>query len=249
MSVSIATPSLGSKEWVNHVFNTPPVRQLKGRSKPTQYHQAWVPVLNRFVGAQGRGEALALVALEYFTNLKIIKNFKEQPFKTTETEFGREIVPDYFAVQNSGRLLVIEVKTARFITNFVQCQLDSNRKKFNELGLNYLVWKDTSPFIKETRHHFLNMRRAVAENIPEVEKNELLQRVSSEKSIKLGHLYANDISLDTIYFLAWQGKIFFDITEPLTESSLISIGSLINLEQIFFDCNHPDAWWNDLQTY
>lgn len=43
---------MGAREWLSHVLSAPPVRQLKGRTKSTQYHELWSNHVNRFVGAQ-----------------------------------------------------------------------------------------------------------------------------------------------------------------------------------------------------
>ena len=135
---------MGSAEWVAQVFSTPPVRSLKGPSRATQYHEFWSQNMSRLIGTQGRNEAAAALVLDYLTTLGHLVRFKEQPFRTRVDECGVQIVPDFMAIDASGKIFVIEVKSARYITAEIQATLQRNAEVFRNFGMTYLYWKDNT---------------------------------------------------------------------------------------------------------
>jgi len=172
---------MGSPNWVEHVFSTGPARNNKGHSKHTQYHEVFIPGMNRRMGTQGRPEACALVVLEYLFALGLVKRFKAQPFMTTEEEFGAEIFPDFLVELPDGRLLVVEIKTERFITHALKQIFDRNNERFNTFGMTYLVWTDKKPLNHAVRHHAITMRRFSGEDIPRSEVENLAGFVTAEQ--------------------------------------------------------------------
>jgi hypothetical protein len=127
---------------------------------------------------QGRNETTAALLLEYLTTLGHITRYKAQPFQTSADEFGYEIVPDFMAIDRSGKIFVIEVKSARFITPLTQSILERNRKTFSKFGITYLWWTDTKPLNKNVRFNLLNMRRH-AQLIPTDERTRFASHIHS----------------------------------------------------------------------
>lgn len=238
---------MGSPDWVTQVFSTGPARSNKGHSKHTQYHQMFVPSMNVLMGAQGRREACALLALQYLHTLGLIARFKAQPFVTTEEEFGAQIFPDFLVQLPDGRLLVIEIKTERFITHALKLVFDRNIERFSNVGMTYLVWSDKQPLNHAMRHHLIQMQRFCGEDIPRTEIDGLTKLVSQRRAVKLSEIYDAGFDLGCIYAAAWEGKVFASWSEAFSSTSKITPWRTENLESTFLDGKRSsNEWWDSL---
>lgn len=237
---------MGSREWLSYVLSAPPVRKLKGRTKSTQYHELWSNHANRFVGAQGRNEAVALILLEYLASLGQITHFKEQPFRTSLDEFGCEIVPDYLAVGADKTIYVVEVKNSRYITAIVQANLDRNKARFAEYGIKYLCWTDRYPLSLHLRHNLIEMRRT-AQCVPKEESSELKFYVATSGAKKFSSLVHAGFDLGCVYAAAWRGEAFFAPNQAFGPDSPVSPLPLIDLPAIALGSSTSGhSWWEQL---
>lgn len=238
---------LGSSLWLEQVFASPPAITLRGRTKHTQYHHRYIEALGRYVGAQGARESAALTVLEYLYKLGHITRFKEQPFRTTENEFGVEIVPDFLAVSAAyNEPFVIEVKNTRFLDRFTQSKLASNRMRFVPCHLNYIVWTDQRPLNKALRTNISQMRH-YGELVSLLERNALSAFVIDCGSISVEAALKKDFDLSDIYAAAWHGEIHFEITSPMNFKTKLSPLPVQNLPAIFLNSKHgEDDWWANL---
>ena len=245
MSKKIAP--LGSKHWLEQVFSSPSIWNLKGRSKHTQYHHIRVMNGRELAGVQGRREAIAALSLDYLANLGIVKRFKSQPFETRKDEFEREIKPDFLVEVNKCEVpIVVEIKTDRFLTNLVRQKLDWNREKFSEFGLKYLVWTDKTPLSRHLRHNLLSMRKHSGE-VTEQEQQALFEHVSKKCSTTFGALYREEFDFGAVCAAAWKGRVFFPITKEVRAETIISCTAQENYRAIFLGLPQGgDAWWNSL---
>jgi hypothetical protein len=241
-------PPFGSDEWKEWVFSNPPARALKGRSKPTQYHQIWSNAAAGLVGAQGRNEAIALLALEYLHTLGQIRRIKEQPFKTPAETFGSEIVPDYLAeLQSDGSLVVVEVKTDRFLTRIKDAELELYASKFADLNIKYYVWTDKQPLSRHVRVNLMAMRRASA-IVSHDEQHALSKLLTSAPSRSVSTILSAGYDLDCIFATAWRGLIHFDLTKDLNPTAVISHQFARSNTALFLGGKPSgNLWWNSLQ--
>lgn len=239
---------LGSKAWIDQIFSTPPVWNLKGRSKHTQYHHVRVRNGRELAGVQGRREAAAALSLDYLVTLGIVKRFKAQPFETREDEFGRAIKPDFLIeVCHHDEAIVVEIKNERFLTSKLQQQLDWNREKFVQFGLKYLVWTDKTPLAKPARHNLLAMRKHAGE-VSETEQQALFEYVSRKCSTTMSDLYQAGFDFNTACAANWNGRVFFPITAEVTRDTIISCTPQENYRAIFLGlAQGRDAWWKSLK--
>lgn len=242
------SPPLGSVPWKEQVFTSPPARRLKGHSRHTRHHLFQSNRLNALIGVEGRNEYCAVLAIEYLVAIGIIRRAKPQPFVTEIGEFGHAIFPDFLVegADEKRSQFVIEAKSARFLTRAKTIELDEYKEKFAEFNINYLVWTDKRPLSHPVRHHLINMR-ASAQRVPAHEIERLSAWIATLKAPTLRHLYESGFDIDCLYAAAWEGKAFFQLTKPLSASSLLSLHPLENYRAIFLDCdNSMDAWWNAL---
>lgn len=237
----------GSKEWLEWVFSSPPVDKIKGRTKWTQAHAPWSPVLKRAAPVQGRGEYIGFLVLLYLHRLGLIKRMKEHAFATGTDDLGWEIRPDHFAESKFGGLHVIENKTARFVTVPIQMELDANRTGLKRFGLNYLVWTDKHPLSRPVRHNLIEMRRASTEDVSDEEIDRLAELVRIEGEIPLSAVLLRGFDLVDVFAAWWNGQIFLPLTQDVGQTTLVRNFSIENYEAIFLN-EKPltDEWWETL---
>lgn len=238
---------MGSPEWVERIFSTGPARNNKGHSKHTQYHQMFVPAMNTLMGAQGRNEACALLILQYLFTLGLIKRFKSQPFETVDAEFGAEICPDFLVELTDGRLLVVEIKTERFITHALKQLFDRNHERFSTFGMTYLVWSDKQPLNHAVRHHAIQMQRFSGEDIAHREIEGLVAFVTERRAVTLSEIYEAGFDLGCLYAAAWEGKLFAPWREAFRSETKVTTWQQEDLEATFLDCKRSsNEWWDSL---
>ena len=244
---------MGEPGWTREVFASPPVDRLKHRSSYTQTHQPWSTQDNRFAPVQGRPELSAYLALQYLQTLGLVVRFKEHPFETKEEEFGRRIKPDFFleAVTSEGTAadpIVIEVKTARYVTEALALELRSNKQAFARFNLRYVVWTDRHPLVHGVRHNLLHMSRASGEDIVSEEVLRLRSFVASRPHTLVLDAFRERFDYDCIYAATWRGAIHFPLKEFLHERSPLSLAPSID-PRLFFRGEAPRSssdWWGTL---
>lgn len=254
------TARFGSTQWLDLVFQSPPARKVKGRTKWTHRHATWVEHLNRLAYVESRNELIGLLALEYLQRQGTIKRFKEQPFTTSldlwatadeaDTPQGmREYTPDLMAEASNGDKYVIEVKSARYISRRMERNFELWKDKFSDHNLKYLVWTDHNPLAKSLRHNLLELRRAAVEFIEPDEVQHLVELLSKEGPLPLWALYARDLDRDLICHAAWYGKVFFPLHQVFGAETVVSLQRTTDLESLVFGIE-PDieAWWNSLEA-
>lgn len=242
-----SSPELGTPAWLEHVWSSPQVDKIKGRSSWTQAHQPWSAALGGFAAVQGRGEYCSLLALEYLHTLRLVQRFKAHAFKTSKDDLGWEIRPDFFLQDHHQNLTVVEVKTARFTTPAKQLELEANRRGLAKFGLRYLVWSDQHPLTTPVRHNLINMRRSASEDISPEEIDRLVDCLSREGDLSLDDVMDRRIDFDCICAAWWHGRVFLALTREPEASSTVALRPLENLEAVFLG-EKPilDAWWEGL---
>lgn len=242
-------PQMGSPDWANSIFSTPPVRALKGHSKRTQLHRHYSIRLNQFIEVQGRNEACTVLAIEYLICLGFLKRVKPQPFITDAKIFGNEICPDFLAEATfqENLLFVIETKSARFLTRIKNLELDSYRERFADANIRYLVWTDQRPLSHPVRHHLINMRASAQRDVTEAEMQSLVTWIKTTRNPVMENFYSDGFDLDCLYAAAWEGHVFFKLTQPFTAMTVLACEPLEDYKAIFLDCeNSVDDWWKSL---
>lgn len=244
-----AAPEFGSDRWVEWVFSNPPTDRIRGRTRWTQAHLRWVPSMERFAAVQGRLEYIALLCLEYLQLLGIVARFKQQPFSTDASNVGWETRPDFLAVTQDQSKLVIELKTARFITAAVEKELQANREAFRRYGITYLVWTDRQPLARPVRHNLMQMRRCGAEDVTEAELVQLQHLAANCEKLTLQETLSVGIDLGCIYSAWWQGKIFLPLAELPSAATRLSRRPLEDYQMRFLSSTPiQDDWWSALPT-
>lgn len=238
----------GSPEWAKQMFSDPPARIVKGRTKWTHRHAPWVDQLGRLAYVESRNELIGLLALQYLSNIKAIRLFKEQPFETSEQQVGQEYTPDLAAQSLDRRLFVQEIKTYRFISREMERKHETLKERFAEYGMTFLVWTDHDPLTRPLRHNLLRLRRASAEFIEPDETACLISTLQEKGPMPLWALYNLGLDIDVIANAAWWGKVFLPLRADIGAASQISIHSQEDLASVLFG-TEPDIhkFWNSLE--
>lgn len=252
--------TFGSNAWLSDVFKSPPARTIKGRTKWTHRHAAWVAYLNRLAWLESRGELIGLLALEYLQKQGHVKRFKEQPFRTPlelweegldalTNKGSKEYTPDFLAEDSLGTRYVIEIKTARYVSRAMEQGFELWRDKFAEHDMKYLVWTDRAPLSVHLRQNLLRLRRASAEYIEREELSRLTDMLTRKGPQPVWALHAKDLDLDLIAYAAWSGQVYLPLLEPISAQTLITLTPTEDLAAILF-VKEPDldAWWNSLEA-
>lgn len=238
---------LGTPEWVEYVFSTPPVRDTKGRSKHTQHHD--VPSLDgtSFNPAEGY-EYVPVIMLDLLLGWKKISRWKAQPFKTDVEQFGSSIYPDFLVeIADTKEVVIVEMKSAKFLTRQKERELESIRSHFHQAGLRYIVWTDRHPLSHPLRHHLVRMR--IAESDQE-HIDGLVDWVRGTRHATFSGLYDAGFGINDLYAATWKKKVFFAITKLLTESSHISLSPVEDIDAMFLGSGvRADSWWHDLESW
>ena len=240
---------LGSPEWLRHVFSTPPVRSLKGRSRSTRSHDFFSVHMARPVIVEGRNEHCAACVLEYLCMLGFLKRYKEQPFRADPDEFGFEIVPDFLAEGSNGQLYIVEVKTARFITAHLESILQRTREKFAEHGISYLLWSDRTPLNYALRHTIHEAKRWAC-LVDEEEQIMLRDHVATHTRVSVADLYEKGFDWGVIHAATWSGHVHFRLLDDFCFSTEVASSPLLDLQAIFLgSAEHGSLWWKSLAPY
>ena len=238
---------LGTPEWVEEVFSTPPVRDTKGRSKHTQHHD--VPSLDRttFNPAEGY-EYVPVIMLDLLLEWKKISRWKAQPFKTDVEQFGSSIFPDFLVeIADTKEVVIVEMKSAKYLTRQKQRELETIRSDFHEAGLRYIVWTDRHPLCHPLRHHLVRMRIAESD---EEHIDGLVKWVRETPHPTFSGLYDAGYGINDLYAATWKKRVFFAITKLLTEMSLISLSPVEDIDAMFLGSGvRADSWWHDLESW
>lgn len=254
---------MGTPEWADVVFSTPPARKLKGPSKSTQYHLKNSDTLGQLgydqprerYGVQGGNESETLLVIEHLHQLGHVGRIKPQPFKTNPLEFGFEIFPDFLVeAVPSRKLIVIETKSARFLTREVHRRIEELRARFQEFGMAYLLWTDKRPLNRYVRENLSKMRLAENERRARLLKDsdieDALAWIKTTSNPHYRDFFRAGFNSDLLFAASWRGDAFFPITEALTADSPLSLSPLEDYKALFLGCeNRIDDWWRALEDF
>lgn len=236
--------NLGSPDWVEWVFATPPVRDLAGRSHAA-HRQALTPTeTGRFTAVEGR-ESPALMAILYLINKGVVRRVKEQPF--TVVDGDEEYTPDFLMELTNGRLVVVEAKASRYLTRLVEARLERLDGGFQACGLILLLWTDKHPLSDVVRTNLESLYYASHDPQPEAQCSALYAHITTHGAQTATNLIDAGYELNVALDLCWRDRLHFDLTQPLTLLTEFGLRSYSNLTEMLLAARpRLAAWWNGL---
>lgn len=239
--------------FVEKTFQCPPVREVKGRSRPTQRYVFQDPIDRELIWAEGGNELTAALILTYLKSQGLVRRFKLQPFRLAEIDETLNGVPDILVELNDFSIYVVEVKAHKFITVEVNEKLQRIKEGLNAQGINYLLWTDTDNFGKTNK-----LNRTISENVKTYHRglaieiaDEVLDSIrkmvhAAPSTLKELHAkYGWDTSI-----AAWsRGAFDLDIKKQIDENAVLQTTVNRKICDYFFETNEVvGTWWSALEN-
>lgn len=212
------TQAIGSKKWVDSVFASPPAREVKGRSRPTQRYIATVD--DAASHAEGGNTAAARNLLHTMRNAQAVSAFKLEPFELSED--GLVTIPDIIFRTRDDKVYVVEVKSYRFLIEEKLEKCRAVEKKINSYGMKYLLWTDRWPL---NRYLWNLTRRLRMMGYADISKEELDYAVTLVESgaATMGRLAELGVYQHVVLAAVWHGRLHINLFDKLCSETKVTL--------------------------
>ena len=242
-----------SRTWIDHVFASPPAREVKGRSRPTQRYPFVSDCCRETLYLEGGNELHAAMILEHLWRLGMVKRYKPQPFLLEILGGPSKSVPDFLVELADGRPVVAEVKAYKFLSPNAIEKLDRNKEFLASHGLPQVLWTDRDPASRlnklnaVTSHTIRHITRGRAFDLGHA-KFEEIRALAARPGTTLGDLTAPELfSWDEITCAISNNCITVNIEKALNEKSQIFTNlSHSNYSHFFIPGDVARGWWDQL---
>lgn len=237
---------LGGKAWLEYVYASPPARDPRGRSRPTQRASPYSPTLQRSVGIEGGNELTAYLLLELLHACGLVRRFKEQPFELDRDRYSSAAIPDFIFEWYDGTPVVAEVKSSTFYTADKERVAKELADLLGSYKLSYVVWT-TREHLTQTVWHNVRQIYRRRQHVAENDELERLETDLSKSSLTLGQLIDRGHDQDTILHAVCIGRAHFNLLEKRNVASkLYRVANAANYATLIGARPDPNSWWNAL---
>lgn len=234
-----------SKAWLDEVFQSPPRRDIERQSKTTTRWPHYSECSGGWMYGEGANEYTAILLLEYFWRLGIVRRFKSQPFYLLEVGGPEKSVPDLLVELADATLIVIAVKAKRFISVEVQEKFDRERELLEPLGFDYLVWTDRDILSSPTSHTVRHIDAGYRFRPIEDRLNAIAKKANSGAQL-LGELL-EEFGWDDVASAISQLKIFVNVLKEVNEqTNLLPSFPANEYSRLFKGGAAPTSWFESL---
>jgi hypothetical protein len=242
-----------TKTWVNTVFSSPPAREVRGRSRWTHRQTFFSGLLRRPVFFESTGEFHAAQILEHFGRVGWVTRYKAQPFEMDSIGGRPKSIPDFLVELRGGELLVIEIKTYRFLSPHVLDRLQQNDDHLKQAGIRPLLWTDVDPngrwnkLTPDTIHTIRHIARGLGFQLSEDRQQEI--RGACTEQTTLGELL-HSFSWDELTASIASTNIHVEIQGALNEKSQVFAHHPFKTIKHFFETGDASSkWWDSLPNF
>jgi hypothetical protein len=240
--------AFGSPDWVEWVYSTPPVRDPRGRSRPTQRFKPFCRALQEDMRIEGGNELTVLLFLDILHAAGLVKRFKPQAFLMTEDRHGVGGVPDFMVEWIDGAQHVPEVKSSRFVTMASIRRAERIERFLARYHLRYAVWE--SDFLGRPLWHNVRQLQERGGLLPDPEAADRLADAVAEGPITFNQLIDAGHDLQLIMHEAWAGRIHFNLLEKRNgNTKLYARAQPQFYDRLFGGRADFDRWWNGLPDH
>lgn len=241
--------NLGSADWREQVFASPPVRQVKGRSRPTQRFALKIPALERVVYLEGSAEMCTCILLQLLVNKSLVKRFKEQAFALNEAEHGLRAVPDFLVELTDGSLHCLELKSARFMTEKVLSKLAEVKRVCEVAGIHYHIHTDSDLLCANTQRNLRRLQGTSGEMISVEQLNLLNAFFKGHTSGTVTELVGLGADPKAILNRTYFAQLTFDLKDKFDENTIIyANASCAWVKQLFNVGTTIEDWYANLRV-
>lgn len=240
--------------WRELVFGSAPAREVMGRSRPTMRFRVSSDVDRHTRIAEGGNEYTAWLLLSHLTRVGLVTRFKFQPFNLVDYG-GTNGFPDLLVELQDGALVIVEVKSSKYVTAEFLETYREHEVLLKSMGLPSVLWTDAKahsahPALSRNTRNTLSemdrckgvpldhalldqMRRSTAHN--PISLAALLDETGAHWDQAMSALAANHLSTN--------------IEEPIYETSNIyAPASADSYKHYFSQRTDSESWWRHLQN-
>lgn len=241
------------KKWRDATFDTPPARQVAGRSRPTQRSRIQDPTGREHI-CEGGNELTAAMLLNHLCRLGLVRRYKFQPFNLQD--FGGESgYPDLLVELSTSELVVVEVKSAKFLTSDYLDKYRARERELIALGIPAVLWTD-----KKAEQAIEALTHSARNNLLDLERcsqitaaDEVLARLRvgvSRGRVRLTQLLTDAGATWEELMYAWaHNYVQAPIKEKLHETTLFAEAASHGSYRHYFDAGSGSAsWWESLPS-
>jgi len=236
---------LGSRNWLEQVFQSAPARDPQGRSRPTQRYLAQGGDFTVTV-AEGGNSAIARSLLATMKNAGVVKRWKLEPFPLNNADHGIVATPDILFETQDGRSFVVETKASKYLTDEKLEKQRRVERVITQSGMTFLLWTDRWPLSSVAWRHLREMRRLGSCDIPYDRIFAVAQSVA-ETPMSMETLRKEGMYRSHVLAAVWAGLAHCNLFSPLCDQTLIT-ASLKDrgFETLLHAPVEAYGWWNTL---
>lgn len=214
-------PEIGTDRWAQEVFSTPPVRDPRGRSRPTQRYLVLAHDRPEVLVGEGGNEANARTLLTAAVIAGAVRRFKFQPFRLHPAEFGLDATPDILFESSEKKRYVVEVKSKKYLTTKVIEKCKRVEEVVNKHSMTYLLWTDSWPLGPATWRLLRKLRRCGTGRVPESAMRAISEAVEA-KPLTLKQLQEHGHNHEVLLAAVWHGLVHINLFEEFNHATLVS---------------------------
>lgn len=236
---------LGSRNWLEQVFQSAPARDPQGRSRPTQRYLVQGGD-NSVTVAEGGNTATARSLLVTMRNAGYVKRWKLEPFSLNNADHGIDATPDILFETHDGRAFVVETKASKFLT---EEKLERQRRVesvITQSGMTFLFWTDRWPLSAALWRQLREMRRLGSCDIP-YDRIFAVAQLVAEAPKTLEELRKAGVYRHHVLAAVWVGQAHFNPFAPLCDRTLITSNPKDRrFETVLYAPVESYGWWSSL---
>ncbi|MBW8469731.1 MAG: hypothetical protein K0M67_15815 [Thiobacillus sp.] len=237
--------------WRELIFGSSPAREVMGRSRPTMRFRS-IDHNDVLIHQEGGNEHTAWLLLSHLMRVGLVRRFKFQPFNFADYG-GPKGFPDLLVELASSDLVVLEVKSAKYVTAEFLESLRERDSLIESMGMACRLWSDrkvasaTTALSVHIRNNLLDINRC--KEIPiEREFLEALRRATMTGPITLAALLdATGAHWEQLMSALAANHISISLEEKLHEASVIKPPATPRTYEHYFS-QRPGSqgWWRSL---
>lgn len=236
---------LGSKAWLEDVFQAPPARDVTGRSRPTQR------IVSRSDSsaisvAEGGNTGIARSLLTTCTYSGQVRRFKLEPFRLTVAHHGIDAIPDAIFETEDRQIYVVEAKSKKYLTKKKLEKCQSVEKVLSAAGLTYLLWTSAWPLSQSAWRTMREVRRLGTSDVPH-EKIMAVATAVSQAPMRMEELRAEGLYREYVCAAVWAGLAHLNLFADIDDHTQVSSDPRDRkFEYTLTASVAAHSWWDDL---
>lgn len=242
-----------TKNWLNEVFNSPPAREVRGRSRWTHRFALRSDLMQTTHYVEGMWEFHAALVLEHLGRVGCIRRYKPQAFDMALLDGRAKSVPDFLVEDSNGEAVVIEIKTYRYLSPQVLQGLQQNEDVLKRAGIRPLLWTDVDPdqrwnkLTRDTIHTIRHVTRGLGIQLTDTQHQQIRSSVFEDTTF--GSLLKS-FSWDELTACIAATHLHIDIRGPLNEETRVLKNHPNVVNHHFLGTGDAATkWWDSLSNF